>query len=226
MRTCLSWSGGKDSTALLVRLYELGLMPDVVHFVDTGLEFPEILDQVRRVQQHLGFKAVVLRPEKDFYTLFNKPVTRGRRVGQIRGMPFTAYGCWIQRDIKNKLMVQAQKDFDTVYIGFTADEVKRVTARWSKKYEFPLINWGWTGERCLNYLKNQKLAPQIYNRFKRTGCWLCPKQSKASIETLAQYYPELFLRLIELWRKSPHKWQNATFDILKARALKAHYCKS
>jgi len=38
----VSFSGGKDSTAMLLRMIELDMSIDKIIFVDTGLEFPEL----------------------------------------------------------------------------------------------------------------------------------------------------------------------------------------
>jgi len=38
----VSFSGGKDSTAMLIRMIELNIEIDKIIFADTGLEFPEL----------------------------------------------------------------------------------------------------------------------------------------------------------------------------------------
>ena len=37
----VSFSGGKDSTALLLRMLESGMSVDIILFNETGLDFPE-----------------------------------------------------------------------------------------------------------------------------------------------------------------------------------------
>lgn len=80
----VSFSGGKDSTVLLniVR----GLYPDVpAVFVDTGLEYPEIRDFVKRVDN-----VIWLRPEMSFnqvlknygYPLFSKETAANIELGR------------------------------------------------------------------------------------------------------------------------------------------------
>ena len=49
-RVC-SFSGGKDSTAMLLRLLEEGVPVDVILFCDTGLEFPALYDHIRKVDR-------------------------------------------------------------------------------------------------------------------------------------------------------------------------------
>ena len=57
----VSLSGGKDSTAMLLRLIEEGYPIDLILFCDTGLEFPQMYDHLKRLEQHIGKKIVYLR---------------------------------------------------------------------------------------------------------------------------------------------------------------------
>jgi len=41
----LNFSGGKDSTAMLLRMIDKGRRPDKIVFADTGMEFPEMYDK-------------------------------------------------------------------------------------------------------------------------------------------------------------------------------------
>ena len=45
-----SLSGGKDSTAMVLRLVEEGWPLDFVMFCDTGLEFPQMYEHVGRLE--------------------------------------------------------------------------------------------------------------------------------------------------------------------------------
>ena len=48
-----SFSGGKDSTAMLLRLLESGMPVDVILFNDTGLEFEQLYDHIEKVEQYI-----------------------------------------------------------------------------------------------------------------------------------------------------------------------------
>ena len=49
----VSFSGGKDSTAMLLRLLESGMPVDMILFNDTGLEFEQLYDHINRVEQYI-----------------------------------------------------------------------------------------------------------------------------------------------------------------------------
>ena len=47
----VSFSGGKDSTAMLLHLLELGEPVDEVLFCDTTVEFPEMYTHIEKVKK-------------------------------------------------------------------------------------------------------------------------------------------------------------------------------
>ena len=57
----VSFSGGKDSTAMLLKMLEMGMQVDVILFCDTGLEFEQLYDHIRKVEQNTGIKVTTVR---------------------------------------------------------------------------------------------------------------------------------------------------------------------
>ena len=49
----VSFSGGKDSTALLLRMLESGMSVDIILFNETGLDFPEMEAHIEKVEQYI-----------------------------------------------------------------------------------------------------------------------------------------------------------------------------
>ena len=47
----VSLSGGKDSTAMLLRLLEEKRPVDLILFCDTGLEFPQMYEHLARLER-------------------------------------------------------------------------------------------------------------------------------------------------------------------------------
>jgi 3'-phosphoadenosine 5'-phosphosulfate sulfotransferase (PAPS reductase)/FAD synthetase len=52
--------------------------------------------------------------------------------------------------------------------------------------------------------REKKITPPLITKFKRTGCWLCPKQSKESLKNLYLFYPKLWEKLKQYEKDSPH----------------------
>ena len=84
----VTFSGGKDSTAMLLRMIELGEKIDEVIFVDTYKEFPAMyrhLDRVKAEAEKAGIKFTTLKREKSFdyfmfeFSLFKRVFQRASR---------------------------------------------------------------------------------------------------------------------------------------------------
>ena len=78
----ISFSGGKDSTAMLLRMIELKMPIDRIIFADTTFEFPELYDYIKKIENHIGRKIEFVFPSKSFEEWFNGQITRGKRKGQ------------------------------------------------------------------------------------------------------------------------------------------------
>ena len=62
MKYIASFSGGKDSTAMLLKLIEEDWPLDDIVFFDTGWEFPQMLDHIDRVEQYIRRPITRLQP--------------------------------------------------------------------------------------------------------------------------------------------------------------------
>ena len=62
----VSLSGGKDSTAMLLRMLEEGMPVDIILFCDTGMEFPGLYNHIDQLEKYIG------RPAKHIRSWFRK----------------------------------------------------------------------------------------------------------------------------------------------------------
>jgi 3'-phosphoadenosine 5'-phosphosulfate sulfotransferase (PAPS reductase)/FAD synthetase len=203
-KTAVSWSGGKDSTALLVRLIETSGLPDKVIFADTGswmgvpFEFPELYEYIKRVEERFGFKTERLKlPDKTFEKWFYGKPERGENQDKVRGFPRELMPCYWSREAKINQLLKAEKGLDYIYVGIAYDERERMSDR-DERVLYPLVSWRWSEQKCIDYLNEQDLFNPLYVNFDRLGCWCCPKQSEKSLYVLWKVYPHLWERFLKI----------------------------
>ena len=74
-----SFSGGKDSTAMLLRLLEEGMPVDIILFCDTGLEFPQLYRHVDKVEHDIGREITRVKAPHDFEYYFAESKSSERK---------------------------------------------------------------------------------------------------------------------------------------------------
>jgi len=210
MKRIVSFSGGKDSTAMLLRMIELNYPIDVVLFADTTLEFPEMYDWIDKIESLINIKITRVTAKHSWDDWFYGKWSKGKNTDKIRGFPFVTRPCWWQRDCKYVPMSKICKG-NITYIGIAKDEEDRSKRIVYSKgvYKFPLIEWGWSEQDCVKYLKKRGLNHPLADYFKRTGCWLCPKQPRESLKFLYLHYPKLWKKLKQYEKDSPQGFKNS-----------------
>ena len=207
MANIVSFSGGKDSTAMLLMLIEKDIHIDRIVFADTTLEFPEMYIWLDKIENLIQRPIIRLQPKNNFYGWFYGTFTRGKFKGRRRGFPYVVTPCYWNREAKYLPLEKAHGTGNKIYIGITYDEQKRTLrkqyTKYNNDYQFPLVDWKFTSEDCFTYLESRGLNHPL-RKFKRTGCWLCPKQSKHSLKILHDDYPDLWAKLKKLESDSPH----------------------
>lgn len=167
----VSFSGGKDSTAMLLHMMERGERIDEVLNVDTGMEFPAMYDHIRYVRQIVedaGIKFTTLRNERSFeYIMLEQPI-QSDKYGTHYGYGWpTPVIRWCTRHMKLDLLNRHLKDLRakhevTECIGLAADELTRLSrpANQQKGHRHPLVEWGWSEQDCLDYCLEREREAQ------------------------------------------------------------------
>ena len=209
-------SGGKDSTAMLHWMIEHDEPIYSVLFVDTGWEFPEMIEHIQLVEKNTGVEIVRLKAERPFdYWMFDHVVhyRSGPSKGHVRFV-----GCgwpWIKRrwctreklNVINKYVHSVPGGISCV--GIAADELHRVR---NNGLRYPLVEYGKTGSACLAYCKTLGYHwGGLYELFDRVSCWCCPFQSVRDARRLRKYKPALWQQLLEMGKRQPKhgdRWMN------------------
>lgn len=196
-----SLSGGKDSTAMVLRLIEEQRPLDLILFCDTGLEFPQLYEHVKKLEQSIPVPVVWLKEEKgfEFYFLYYRPKRKTPELADKAGMSWAGpKNRWCTARLKirviDRYLEGLKKDHEIVqYIGIAADEPQRV-----KEFQYPLVEWGMTEKDCLEYCYSRGYDwGGLYELFRRVSCWCCPLQGLAELRALRRHFPELWRQLLE-----------------------------
>lgn len=206
----VSFSGGKDSTAMLCRMKDCGMKIDIVLYCDTGVEFPAMYEHIKRVEQYIGIPITILRAEQTFEYLLlehkvnvrdkeNHPNDKGYSFPGIRSRWCTSK---LKTDVIERYIRNLQDQYTVVqYVGIAFDEQERI-----KSLNYPLIEWGWTEADCLNYCYDKGFEfGGLYEIFHRVSCWCCPLQNLEELRQLRKHFPDLWKQLqewqLKTWRK-------------------------
>ena len=205
-----SFSGGKDSVAMVLRLIEENKPLDRVAYIDIGLEFGEMNNMIKicerkfkELKPNLEFDYI--KPDKSFEEYFYTVKKKGKFKGQIYGWPFTAgFNSWCNDRLKQRPFRRYERQFEDsiIYLGIAVDEPKRLKKLESNR-RAPLAEWGMTEADCLKYIKEKGFQNPMYWKFERQGCYLCPKQNNKSLKVVRRRYPDLWEKMLRMDKDSP-----------------------
>ena len=189
MKHVVALSGGKDSTALALRLRELN--PDVDYTyvcTPTGDELPEMYAHWRELGERLGKRILPVMHTTGLKGVIRKegmlPNFRARFCTRI--LKIEPYRTWLKA---NAPCVS--------YVGLRADEEGRAGGAYSDipgvTMRFPLREWGWTERHVWQYLDSTQVKIPY-----RTDCARCYHQR------IGEWW--------SLWKDHPELWADAEHD--------------
>jgi len=209
----VSFSGGKDSTAMLLMMLERGIPVDRVVCVDTTKEFPQMYSHIKKVQSMIEpLKIDILKFDFDYY--FSKHVkTKGINKGKKGyGWPFfTIRWCTGQKkEVIRQYMKQFKGETIVEFHGIAFDERHRTKNNKFLKNEvrYPLVEWGITEKQALEYCYSKGLDwDGLYEKFHRVSCWCCPLSRISELRVLYNDFPELWKELQEMDKKTIRRFR-------------------
>jgi 3'-phosphoadenosine 5'-phosphosulfate sulfotransferase (PAPS reductase)/FAD synthetase len=196
MKRLVALSGGKDSTAMALRLQELYPDKDFTFFcTPTGDELPEMDCHWNIVSRLLG-KPILRLYHPDYPTIYDL-------IEHFQALPnFRQRWCTRIMKIETAQIFYERIKPAKIYVGLRADEAKR---RGNKAFDtnieqiFPMQDWGWTIDDVLGYLKSRGVTIP-----RRTDCAMCFWQRIGEWWMLWDEYPERFRRLADLETRLRH----------------------
>lgn len=205
MNYIASFSGGKDSTAMVLRLIEEKRPLDHVVFFDTQLEFGavySVVDKVRRIVEDAGIQFTTLRNRDPVWM---DMLARPTRSGKF-GYGWCGGNCrWITR-FKQQEIARFRKSVGggVQYIGIAADEAHRM----KDGNLYPLVEWGMTESDCLTYCHDHDIyweedGVELYSIYRRVSCWCCRYTGLGELRNMYHHQPKYWGWLKGLQHKMP-----------------------
>ena len=213
MKHIVSFSGGKDSTAMLLMMLEKNMPVDEIIYFDLGKEFPEMITHIEKVENYINRKITKLLIPKNFtYWFYKHKKTKGKYKNQNGYFWMSFQNRWctrlkietIKKYLKSKYLNYVE------YIGYSFDEksraIKLSTNNNNKKY--PLIEWKITEKQALEYCyKKGFFWNGLYKKFNRVSCYLCPLANISKLRILYFDFPNLWEDMRQLDKLSKNKFR-------------------
>jgi len=197
MKHIVSFSGGKDSTLMLLLMIEKGMPIDDIIFADTGMEFQELYDYIERIESVIGRKVTRIKGNKTWDDLFFATKKKGNNIGQIYGFPMTM-ACVMNDRLKKRPIQRYYRSIEgeyIVYIGIARNEPERY-ARLKPNEKAPLYEWGIDENYVIQELKRRGLHNPLYDTFDRLGCYTCPNMTIKELRLMRKRYPKEYAKLL------------------------------
>jgi len=206
----VSFSGGKDSTAMLLMMLEKGLPVDRVICVDTTKEFPQMYEHINAVQKLCPVEIEVVKIDFDYW--FGDHVkTKGKNKGK-KGYGFPDFRNRWCTALKRDAVKRVQKTItgDCIqFHGIAFDEKDRCKNNAGRNIRYPLVEWQVTEKQALEYCYAKGLNwGGLYEKFHRVSCWCCPLSRIGELRVLYNDFPELWAELEEMDKKSFRKFRS------------------
>ena len=179
-------SGGKDSTAMALRLQEISSEDFLFVCTPTRDELPEMFDHWRSLGERLGKTILPLIRRQGLNALVDEQtaIPNWRQRWCTRMLKIEPWHGFLSAQIKKHELVYS-------YVGLRADEPERQGGDYGDipgiVSRFPLREWGWGLSDVQGYL--ERLGVSIPSR---TDCARCFYQSLPEWWTLWKDYPDIF----------------------------------
>lgn len=185
----VSFSGGKDSLATLLLVLDAGVKPSVM-FVDTGIEFEETIEYVKRMMGKLGVDVITDSAGDVFFRAVEYFGPPGR---DFRWCCKTCKLAPVGRMVKKHFPGGVLS-----FIGqraYESEQRAQKSQRWVNEWVPGQIGASpiqkWTALEVWLYIFGKKTEFNVWYEkgLERIGCWTCPASSMGDIILMEKEYP-------------------------------------
>ncbi len=182
----LSFGAGVNSVALYLLLEKMNVPFEAI-MVNHETDIPETYEYLDYLRTK-DFKITEIKPNvKGFSSLYEY-------CKSYKFLP-SCYLRWCTSKFKTIPFYKWIAKPCVVYIGYSAEETHRFIDRPRKDvtFKYPLVEEGINRSECKRIIERAGLRVPP-----KSGCWICPFQSKKQLRKLYREHPVLFDKLIEL----------------------------
>lgn len=186
MNHIVALSGGKDSTAMALRLKEVEPREYIYAITPTGNELPEMYEHWKMLSDILEAPLKVITTGRSLQSEIERQnaIPSWRMRWCTRMLKIEPYNAFLKESAPAVSYVGLRADEpDSVRRGMVLGNVEGISQRW------PMREWGWTIGDVWDYLDSKGVAiPQ------RTDCALCFFQRGAEWWNLWRNHPEIYAK--------------------------------
>jgi hypothetical protein len=205
----VAYGGGTNSVAMLCGFLERDIKPELIIFADTGGELPHTYNHISMMSKktmewwNLPIEMVYAKYKAEYESLEDSCIRK-------KTLPSLAFGykaCSMKHKIdpmdKRVKSWMKESNYSEIFrcIGYDAGEPHRAIDRLDKKltkslhekYWYPLIEWMWKRQDCIQTIQRHGLPLPG-----KSSCFFCPSMKLSEIIRLRKDYPDYFERAINL----------------------------
>jgi len=200
-KLCVVWSGGRCSTIVLHMA--LKLKPDIkVLFCDTGVEYPETYEFVKRISQEWNLNLLRAKPRITFWECVERWGFPKIRKSAVKGSPGTPKCClWLKEEPTRRVFKEHGLEAELTGLRVVESRPRmwgiydRGQYYYAKKYGMwryhPIAFWPeWKIQSYID--ENEVPMSKLYEIIGiRSGCWPCTS-FRAWKEQLAYTKPKFY----------------------------------
>lgn len=212
--TYVSWSGGRCSTVVLH--LALKVNPTIrVLFNDTGVEFPETYEFIKKMTKKWNLDLKILKPKTTFWKIvkeYGLPMLRGQYKDNSKSKDGRPMCCQI---LKEEPLLRARIKCTITGIRVAESRMRMFAivqkgqfykAKTLKRWQYHPIAF-WTRKQLLDYVEDNKVPMnKVYEMGQeRCGCWPCTGYIGWK-ESLEKTHPKMY-RFLSKLKGEPTLWE-------------------
>lgn len=215
-KVIVNFSGGKDSTVAL--LETLKVYPKdkiIVAYENTGLEYLETPEHVRKITTMLDVELIELKPKLDFIGMvkksgyFPRPNCRDC-TDRLKKNPLRHWVAMHRADLDSEIIIvsgiRAEESKARAKLGEWCIDTTLTTKKQTVKLWAPCFNM--TEKEVYQRIEAEGLPLHpCYEFARRCSCWACIFAPYNEVRNYAEIQPKLYEELCLLEDEVKHKWK-------------------